>query len=110
LPHKVEHHEVSAAELAAQEAVELPGREAMSLVNPSLTQGLLAYADQVNASKSAGTAPPSPPNALSLVNANAIRGDASQAPNDAVAQNVESPNATSLATRNQTLPVVKGTP
>ena len=86
------------AELAAQGITELPAREALSLVDPSLTNNFVSYAGAVqNAPVDQGTTGGVVSPATS--SATSAAQNAASAQNAATAQNVNSPG--SLATASQ---------
>jgi hypothetical protein len=90
------------ADLDAEDAFELPRREVLSLISPSLTDGVLSYANAVqNTPTSQGTTSTSDPlvgQGVSTVTSAAQ--NTPSAPNGATVQNLDSPNSTGIATIN----------
>jgi hypothetical protein len=86
-------------EIDPGEAFELPGRHVLSLINPALTDGVLAYA---NAAQSTPTtqdsATSSPLYAQGLTTVTSAAQAAPSAPNGASVQNVDSPTSSGTAT------------
>jgi hypothetical protein len=87
----------------AEEAFELPWRQVLSLISPSLTDGVLSYANaaQSNGPTSTGTTSTSNPLVSQGVSTVASAAqNAPSAPNGATVQNFDSPNSSGLATVN----------
>ena len=91
------------ADMDTENAFELPCREVLSLVGPSLADGVLSYASaaQSNGATSQGTTStsnPLVPQGVSTVTSAAQNTPA--APNGATVQNLDSPNSSGIATIN----------
>jgi hypothetical protein len=90
------------ADLYAEDAFELPRREVLSLISPSLTDGVLSYANAVqNTPTSQGTTSTSNPlvgQGVSTVTSAAQ--NTPSAPNGATVQNLDSPSSSGIATIN----------
>jgi hypothetical protein len=87
----------------AEEAFELPWRQVLSLISPSLTDGVLSYANaaQSNGPTSQGTTSTSNPlvsQGVSTVTSAAQ--NTPSVPNGATVQNFDSPNSAGIATVN----------
>jgi hypothetical protein len=91
------------ADMDTENAFELPCREVLSLVGPSLADGVLSYANaaQTNGPMSQGTTSTSNPlvsQGVSTVTSAAQ--STPTAPNGATVQNFDSPNSSGIATIN----------
>ena len=87
-----------ASELETEDIFELPGRHVLSLIDPSLTGGLLSYANAAQtAPTSQGTATSNPLFGQGLSSATSAAQSAQSAPNGGTVQNVASQNSTGLA-------------
>jgi hypothetical protein len=88
-------------EFDKQHALELPGRYALSLIDPSLTNGLMSYANAAQTTpttQGGATSSPLFTNGLSAVGS-AAQG-AQSTPSGSTVQNLNSVNSSGIATTN----------
>lgn len=84
-----------------EDAFELPWREVMSLVGPSLPDGVLSFANAAqNAPTTQGSATSNPLFSQGLSTVTGAAQNAPTAPNGATVQNFDSPNSSGIATIN----------
>ena len=90
------------ADLDSEGAFELPRREVLSLISPSLTDGVLSYANAVqNTPTSQGTTSTSnPPVGQGVSTVTSAAQNTPSVPNGATVQNLDSPNSSGIATIN----------
>jgi hypothetical protein len=82
----------------AEDAFELPWREVMSLVGPSLTDGVLSFANAAqNAPTTQGPATSNPLFSQGVSTVTSAAQNTPSAPNGATVQNLDSPNSSGIA-------------
>src|SRR4051812_2318546 len=94
---------LSSAELDAQDAFELPRREVLSLIGPSLADGVLSYANAAQSNGPTSQGSTSTSNPLVSQGVSTVTSAAQttpSAPNGATVQNLDSPNSSGIATIN----------
>lgn len=85
-------------EVDLDDVLELPGRQVLSLIDPSLTNGLTSYANAAQAAPTTqGTATSSPLYSQGLLAATGAAQTAHTAPTGSTVQNLNSANSTGLA-------------
>jgi hypothetical protein len=90
------------AEPDAEEAFELPHREVLSLISPSLADGVLSYASAVQNTPTgqATTSTSNPPVGEGVSTVTSAAQNTPSVPNGATVQNLDSPNSSGIATIN----------
>ena len=98
---KPSRHEPDSRHLDAEEAFELPGRHVLSLISPSLTDGVLSYANATQATPvTQGSATSNPLVSQGVSTVTGAANSTPSAPNGATVQNLDSPTSSGFASTN----------
>jgi hypothetical protein len=94
-------HAPASTRIDAEDAFELPWREVMSLVGPSLPDGVLSFANAAqNTPTIQGSATSNPLFSQGLSTVTGAAQNTPSAPNGATVQNLSSPSSSGIATIN----------
>jgi hypothetical protein len=89
------------SELEMEDTFELPPRHVLSLISPTLTDGVLSYANAAQTTPTTqGSATSSPLYTQGLSTVTGAAQSAPTAPNGATVQNLDSPTSSGIATTN----------